>query len=135
MTKQFGAPQWEKGQSGNPKGRPKGTRKDRLGKLMDNVLRDKLKENDGYLAEALATRLIALARKGSLKAIELILERTEGTAQQSLNLNTNETPTVKDIDERIQELLGRAAARKDERGGESATPRTPRDSGENNRVQ
>jgi Family of unknown function (DUF5681) len=135
MTKQFGAPRWEPGQSGNPKGRPKMTRKDRIGKLMDAMLRDKLKEKDGYLAEVLATRLLQLARQGSLKAIELIMERTEGKPQQSLNLNTNETPTVTDIDERIQELLGRAAARKDDGGGENATPRTPGDSGEDTRVQ
>src|SRR5215469_13212829 len=51
------------------------TREQRLGKLMDGILRDKLQDRDGYLAEVLAARLIMLARKGSLKAIELILER------------------------------------------------------------
>jgi|SRR5579864_5385909 len=122
-------------QSGNPAGRPKANHRQRLGKLMDDVLKHKLKENDGYLAEVLATALIKSARKGSLKAIEMIFERTQGKPQQSLNLKTDEAPTVKDIDERINELFERAAARENDARGENATPRIDGDSGENGSVQ
>ena len=134
MTKPFGTP-YKPGQSGNPAGRPKMTRNQRLGKLMDGVLKAKLRQDDGYLAEALAVRLIQLARKGSLKAIEMILERTEGRAVQTMNFNSNESQTVADIDSRINELLGRAASRPDDSGGEDATPGATGDPGKNNRVQ
>src|SRR5215467_699185 len=117
----FGKP-FQPGQSGNPRGRPKMTRQQRIGKLMDAVLRDKLKERNGYLAEVLAARLIMLARKGSLKAIELILERTEGKAQQNLNLNTNEQQTVKDVDQRIRDLLRRVTEQDDAGTGGAIEP-------------
>ena len=95
----------------------------------------KLKENDGYLAEVLATRLIQLARKGSLKALEMILERTEGRPTQTMNVNSNESPKVVDLDTRIKELLGRAAAREDDAGRKDATPGASGDSRNDPRVQ
>jgi len=110
------------------------TRQQRIGKLVDAVLRDKLKERDGYLAEVLAARLIMLARKGSLKAIELILERTEGKAQQNLNLNTNEQQTVKDVDQRIRDLL-RRVTEQDDAGTKGGAAEPSGEPGKTDRIQ
>src|SRR5215472_368265 len=129
----FGKP-FQPGQSGNPRGRPKMTRQQRIGKLVDAVLREKPKERDGYLAEVLAARLIMLARRGSLKAIELILERTEGKAQQNLNLNTNEQQTVKDVDQRIRDLL-RRITEEDDAGTKGGATEPSGEPGKTDRIQ
>jgi hypothetical protein len=120
---------FKKGQSGNPKGRPKGP-------LMDRVLKEKLAENDGYLAEALAVRLIQLARNGSLKALELVLERTEGKAVASIDMRmSNEAESVSDIDDKIRQLLNRAGSREAEPRGKAGTTEPAPDPGKDPRVQ
>ena len=61
---------FQKGQSGNPGGRPKGT-------SISSVLRSRLTDDDKL---AIADALIAGARKGEVDTIRELLDRTEGKA-------------------------------------------------------
>lgn len=97
---------WKKGQSGNPGGRPP---LPKLGKALGVRLKDRLEANDGHLMEAIITKLIQKARKGDLRAAELVLQYTVGKPATTLNLNTTDAPKVADIDARIKQLLGPAA--------------------------
>lgn len=66
---------WEKGQSGNPGGRPK------RGTTMTELLHTRLDLKDGDLLThkaRIAQRLIELAEEGNVPAIKEILDRTEG---------------------------------------------------------
>jgi Family of unknown function (DUF5681) len=75
---------WQPGQSGNPNGRPPSPA------VLSDALRAKLSEQypgdrkHRTYAEKLAARLIESALRGSVSAIALIYERTEGKAPQSL---------------------------------------------------
>ena len=66
---------WPKGVSGNPGGRPRK-------KLIDYALEELLGDNDSELAVAIAKKLLARAKKGEVKAIQLIAERIEGKPQR-----------------------------------------------------
>lgn len=66
-----------KGVSGNPGGRPKKP-------LVDRMLEKALTHNDSATAKAIADRLVSMARHGSLAAIKLIAERTEGRPKRNL---------------------------------------------------
>ena len=79
----------QKGEVRNPKGRGKGVlnSKTRLLKLLELVTTVKNpitgEEEDFTLAEQLDMQIIAKARKGDLKAYEIILDRLEGKPKQS----------------------------------------------------
>lgn len=96
----------------------------KLGKAIGMRLRERALENDGHLAEMVITKLFQKARKGDLKAIQIVLEYLEGKPAQTLNLNSNESPKVADIDQQLAELrdtvVRRAAARADDSGGKAA---------------
>ncbi len=77
--------QFEKGQSGNPNGRPKLTR-------LTECLREQLAEampgaSERTIAEAIARALIREALVGDVQAIREIGDRTEGKPKQSLDLD------------------------------------------------
>lgn len=78
-----------KGVSGNPAGKPKGVQnsKTRLLRLLELVTKVRNpvtgEEEDFSIAEQLDMQIIAKARKGDLKAYEIILDRLEGKAKQS----------------------------------------------------
>mgnify|MGYP000971665446 CR=1 FL=1 len=79
-----------KGQSGNPKGRPK--KIPELRELLANVLGD---EKDGKsAAEAILMALRNKAIKGDVRAAELLLDRAYGKAKQDV-----------DVEMRMQEVL------------------------------
>ena len=73
-------PPWKKGESGNPKGRPKGMNVTaRLKRILD--------ENEGQVSEALAKAIIKAALKGDHKFVTTILDRVEGKVTDKLELD------------------------------------------------
>ncbi len=103
---------WEKGQSGNPNGRPKGTEnsKTRLARLLSLVQSKKNPvtgvDEEFSLLEQMDMAQIVKALKGDSKAYKEILDRFEGQSKQSievesnnnepLNININVTKDVRD---------------------------------------
>ena len=95
---------WAKGVSGNPGGRPRK-------KLIDQALQDLLLRNDSALALAIAQKLLTRAKKGDLKAIQLVAERVEGKPKkQSETSDAEDRPlaienmTDEELEHRIREL-------------------------------
>lgn len=81
--------QFKKGQSGNPKGRPKKPLPI-LEELLAAVLSD---EQAGIsAAEAMLMALRAKAVKGDIKAIELLLDRAYGKSKQSFEMSESSAP-------------------------------------------
>jgi len=70
-----------KGVSGNPNGRPKKIPE------IDVLLAEVLGEN-GEEATAILKALLAKAKKGDVRAAEVILDRTYGKAKQDINQKT-----------------------------------------------
>lgn len=76
---------FKKGQSGNPKGRPK--KLPALDVLMAEVLGE---EKDGMTAaQAILAALRAKASRGDVKAAEVLLDRAYGKAKQDVKINGN----------------------------------------------
>jgi hypothetical protein len=72
---------WEKGQSGNPKGRKANDR------CLTRVLRQGLKQKDAdgnRNIDVIAEKVMSLARQGERWAVEFIAERVEGKPVQAL---------------------------------------------------
>ena len=70
---------WKKGQSGNPRGRP------RRGSCLADLLRRELDRADSAGVphkQAIVSRLVELACEGSLPAIQQIFDRLEGRPTQ-----------------------------------------------------
>jgi hypothetical protein len=76
---------FQKGESGNPSGRP------RLTKLTDSLRQQLAEANpdapEESIAEAIAKTLIQLALSGDVQAIKEIGNRTEGLPKQTLDLD------------------------------------------------
>ena len=123
---------WKKGQSGNPGGRPSIPK---LGRTLGIRLKERVLDNDGHLAEKIITALLKKAIKGDWKAAQLVLEYVEGRPAQTVNLNSNESPKVQDIEARIAELFKRAAAREDDGRGKESTAGVAGDAGKDTRLQ
>jgi len=77
---------FKKGQSGNPKGRPK--KLPQLDILLADVLGEE--QNGITAAEALLKKLRSEAMKGNIRAIELLLDRAYGKAKQTIEQVSNE---------------------------------------------
>ena len=95
---------WKPGQSGNPGGRPKR-------KLIDEALEELLLRNDSELALAIAKKLLARAKTGEVKAIQLVAERVQGKPKRQLELSGPDggpldihNMTDEELDQRIAEL-------------------------------
>ena len=74
-------PRWKKGESGNPKGRPR--KLPELHVLLADVLGE---EKDGIsAAEAILKSIRAKAAKGDTRAAELLLDRAYGKPKQSID--------------------------------------------------
>ncbi len=80
---------WKKGQSGNPRGRPKGrSLTDALRKLLDEGI-------DGKdLADALAKKAYAQAMKGDFRFFNMIMERLDGKVADQHQADHEHTITV-----------------------------------------
>jgi hypothetical protein len=96
---------WKPGQSGNPGGRPKG-------KLIDEALEELLLGNDSELALAIAKKLLARAKAGEVKAIQLVAERVQGKPKRQIELSGPDggpldihNLTNEELDQRIAELM------------------------------
>ena len=75
---------FKKGQSGNPKGRPK--KLPEIDKLLADVLGE---EKDGVTAaEAILKKLRAMAASGNLRAAEILLDRGYGKAKQQVDMTS-----------------------------------------------
>ena len=76
---------WKPGQSGNPKGRPKGSGvTDRLKALLDQPVKDGAEMT---VAEALAKAAMKAALKGDHRFFKEILDRTEGKVTDKLEVD------------------------------------------------
>lgn len=81
---------FKKGQSGNPKGRPK---LPDIKVLLEEVLGE---QKDGMTAaEALMKKLRSMGAAGNLKAIEMLLDRAYGKPKQVIDTNIVSIPQFK----------------------------------------
>lgn len=82
--------QWKKGQSGNPKGRPK-----KLPDLKDILISVLAETKEGKTAlEAVLMSIRAKALKGDTRAAELLLDRAYGKAKQETDVMTTFTQVI-----------------------------------------
>lgn len=93
------------GQSGNPGGR-------RLKPMLSRLLEEELIANDSTSAKIIADKLISMAKHGSLAAIKLIAERTEGRPQRN-PLDSQQKAEVQLTKEQIQARLAELLASPD----------------------
>ena len=90
-----------KGVSGNPGGRRKKP-------LIDKWLEECLVADDSKTAKQLAEKLVSMAAHGSLAALKLIAERTEGRPMRSPSDGEQKTDvklTPEQVDRQLAELL------------------------------
>ena len=90
---------FKKGQTGNPKGRPK--KLPELDELLANVLGE---EKDGVTAaEAILKALRMKAAKGDVRAAEVLLDRGYGKAKQYID-NTHEFKNAPSYEQFLKDL-------------------------------
>jgi hypothetical protein len=73
---------WKPGQSGNPKGRPKGASV--VEPLLRKLSLDPNEYGEGLSARELAAKLYEKALEGDMKALSIVLDRVDGPVQQHL---------------------------------------------------
>ena len=106
---------WKKGESGNPKGRPKGS------KSLDVILREKLAKVPAgkgrvALAEKLVDKAIKDAMKGDQAALKFLWERHDGKLAQIID-----AAVTVDADGARERLLGLITSGDAEDGAEADT--------------
>ena len=107
---------YKKGETGNPKGRPKGTLRDIKVVLQDLLSQEK---NGTQLIDGLMSVVVNKALKGDLKAVDMLLSYTFGKATQRTEitgaegepievkhdlskLNVNELKQLKEITSKLE---------------------------------
>jgi hypothetical protein len=98
--KQRGAP-FRKGQSGNPKGKPKGARH------KSTILAEKLMEDE---AEAVVRAIIAKAKDGDMTAARIVVERIAPVRKgRPINLTLPKIETADDLAAAMAAIVGAMA--------------------------
>ena len=95
-------PLWKKGESGNPKGRPRK-------RLFDDYLREALAAKRGTVAKRLVERLIGEAAQGNIQALKLVCERIGGkpkNAEDAAVANGDELTLIQ-VRAKLAELLAK----------------------------
>lgn len=96
--------QWKKGQSGNPKGKPKGcehssTRLKRLFTLMQSKKNPFTGEEEGFsVLEQMDMAQVIKALKGDTRAYKELIDRLEGMARQNVHNTGNGPVTIKIVE-------------------------------------
>lgn len=110
---------WQKGQSGNPSGKPKSA----LGTSISKELRKQLAEADPGTGrqniELIVAAAIRRGKRGEPKALEFIADRTEGKVMQPMKLDATVTTREERLS-KLQNLLTVLSAAEDGTG--SAKP-------------
>lgn len=87
VIKQRPAHLFKPGQSGNPAGKPKGAR--HFSTLLKEAIL-KVAEGDDEPADRMIVRqLVDKAKKGDLSAIDRVIDRVDGKAEQNINLDAD----------------------------------------------
>lgn len=94
---------WKPGQSGNPAGKPKGARhfSTLIKEAITKVAEDTGTSDDKEIVKA----LVAKAKQGDLKAVDMVLDRVDGKAEQTINLDADVTMNDGLTDEQKEALL------------------------------
>lgn len=94
---------WKPGQSGNPAGKPKGARhfSTLIKEAITKVANDTGTSDDVLIIQA----LVAKAKDGDLKAVDMVLDRVDGKAEQTINLDADVTVNDGLTDEQKEALL------------------------------
>lgn len=82
---------FEKGESGNPKGRPR-----KLPEI-DDLLAEVLGEEEGDEAREILHALLKKAKRGDVRAAEVLLDRAYGKAKQDITQRTTIEDKRKDL--------------------------------------
>ncbi|MHA1572471.1 MAG: DUF5681 domain-containing protein [Alphaproteobacteria bacterium] len=102
---------WKKGQSGNPKGRPKE-------KTLTERLRDRLDADDGKLADAIVAVLIREAAKGKFPFAKEIIDRIDGRSIERREISGPDGDAIRvaadDVRSRLLYQLDEAEDEEDE---------------------
>lgn len=86
-VKQRPAHLFQPGQSGNPKGKPKGAR--HFSTLLKEAI-IKVAEGDDMPADRMIVKqLVDKAKQGDLQAIDRVLDRVDGKAEQTINVDAD----------------------------------------------
>ena len=94
---------WKPGQSGNPAGKPKGAR--HFSTLIKEAI-TKVATDTGTSDDILIIQeLVAKAKDGDLKAVDMVLDRVDGKAEQTINLDADVTVNDGLTDEQKEALL------------------------------
>lgn len=93
---------FKEGESGNPAGRPKGSRN--LSTILKAMLEEdiEIENEDGtkekkQFQDAIIQKLVKKAVNGEIKAITEIFDRTEGKAKQEISMNLETRKNVDDL--------------------------------------
>lgn len=78
---------FQKGQSGNPKGKPKGAR--HFSTLLREAIAKVAAGDDEPADRMIVKQLVDKAKKGDLQAIDRVLDRVDGKAEQTINLDAD----------------------------------------------
>lgn len=94
---------WKPGQSGNPAGKPKGARhfSTLIKEAITKVAEDTGTSDDKEIVKALVMK----AKQGDLKAVDMVLDRVDGKAEQTINLDADVTMNDGLTDEQKEALL------------------------------